>query len=151
MAEPLTSTAWVYGLEDPDGNLCYAGSTRSYPPRRLTSHQKGCRSDPLRSPLTRCKGPRSEMDVSAHGSRRTHGRPCRWQEGKAQAGWWSSERVDAHILRDLWAIFFASRRWRAASAATAALLGPFFLPLATITLGPVSFLASFAKVSGVSN
>jgi hypothetical protein len=53
MAEPLTSIAWVYGLEDPDGNLCYAGSTRSHPPRRLTSHQRGCRSDPLRSPLTR--------------------------------------------------------------------------------------------------
>ena len=53
MAEPLTSIAWVYGLEDPDGNLCYSGSTRSHPPRRLTSHQRGCRSDPLRSPLTR--------------------------------------------------------------------------------------------------
>ena len=52
MAEPLTSIAWVYGLEDPDGNLCYAGSTRSHPPRRLTSHQRGCRSDPLHSPLT---------------------------------------------------------------------------------------------------
>ena len=44
MAELLTSTAWVYALEDPDGNLCYAGSTRSHPPRRLVSHQKGCGS-----------------------------------------------------------------------------------------------------------